>query len=169
MNGLMPMGRRSKSLMLFTALAAFWVESGAAQIAPKPAAAKPPAVKTAKPEPVAAPAALAGKPEQPAAAQVAPAPPPLPPAVWDPVSAQDLVYYIQQVGADGLNPADYDAAALTAAIQSRDPVAMSVVATERFNQLSSDLALGHVKRSARIAWYMVDNDLDAAKQDALLR
>jgi murein L,D-transpeptidase YcbB/YkuD len=155
--------------MLFTALAAFWVESGAAQNAPKPAATKPPAVKTAKPEPVATPAALAGKPEQPAAAQVAPAPPPLPPAVWDPVSAQDLVYYIQQVGADGLNPADYDPAGLTAAIQSRDPAAMSVVATERFNQLSSDLALGHVKRSARIAWFMEDKDLDAAKQDALLR
>jgi murein L,D-transpeptidase YcbB/YkuD len=89
--------------------------------------------------------------------------------MWDPVSAQDLVYYIQQVGGDGLNPADYDPAGLAAAIQARDPLAMSAAATDRFNRLSTDLALGHVKRSARIAWFMVDNDLDAAKQDALLR
>jgi murein L,D-transpeptidase YcbB/YkuD len=89
--------------------------------------------------------------------------------MWDPVSAQDLVYYIQQVGGDGLNPADYDPAGLVAAIQAGDPLAMSAAATDRFNRLSTDLALGHVKRSARIAWFMVDNDLDAAKQDALLR
>ena len=46
---------------------------------------------------------------------------------------------------------------------------MSAAATDRFNRLSSDLALGHVKRSARIAWFLVDNDLNAEKQDALLR
>jgi murein L,D-transpeptidase YcbB/YkuD len=104
-----------------------------------------------------------------AAAPEVPPPPPLPPVVWDPVSAQDLVYYIQQVGADGLNPTDYDPAGLEAAIHSGNPLAMSQAATARFNQLSSDLALGHVKRSARIAWFMADPDLDAAKQDALLR
>ena len=85
------------------------------------------------------------------------------------MSAQDLVYYIRQVSVDGLNPADYDPEGLTAAIATGNVAAISAAATERFNQLSSDLALGHVKRSARIAWYMVDNDLDAAKQDALLR
>jgi murein L,D-transpeptidase YcbB/YkuD len=95
--------------------------------------------------------------------------PPLPPAVWDPVSAQDLVYYIQQIGGEGLNPADYDAEGLAAAVASGDVAAMSVAATERFNRISSDLALGHVKRSARIAWYMADDDFGAEKQDALLR
>ena len=98
-----------------------------------------------------------------------PMPPPLPPVVWDPITAQDLVFYIQQMGVDGLNPADYDPAGLAAVIQSGDPLAMSAAATDRFNRVSSDLALGHVKRSARIAWYMADPDLDAAKQDALLR
>ena len=52
----------------------------------------------------------------------APAPILLPPPMWDAVSAQDLLYYIQQVGKDGLNPADYDPAGLAAAIQAGDPM-----------------------------------------------
>ena len=57
-----------------------------------------------------------------------------------------------------------------AAMPAAIPLRMSAEATERFNRLSSDLALGHVKRSARIDWFIVDDpDLDAAKQDALLR
>jgi murein L,D-transpeptidase YcbB/YkuD len=187
MNGLMPMGRRSKSLILFASLAALSIGSAAAP-APLPGPAKPaatqakpaatqakpsakPAANSAKPESAAAGAPLPGnpdfKPDQPSAAVLAP--PPLPPAIWDPVSAQDLVYYIQQIGADGLNPADYDPAGLTAAIQAGDPLAMSAAATDRFDRVSSDLALGHVRRAARIAWFMVDSDLDTAKQDALLR
>jgi murein L,D-transpeptidase YcbB/YkuD len=89
--------------------------------------------------------------------------------MWDPISAQDLVYYIQQIGAEGLDPGDYDPAGLVAAIQSRNPAMMSAAATERFNRISSDLALGHVDRKARTAWFVTDEDLDAAKQDALLR
>ena len=62
-----------------------------------------------------------------------------------------------------------DPAGLAAAIQAGDPVMMSQVATDRFNRLSSDLALGHVKKPARIDWWVADKDLDAVKQDALLR
>jgi murein L,D-transpeptidase YcbB/YkuD len=159
MNELKPMGRRSKSLMLFTALAAFSGAAALAQTAPP----KPATVPTPKPD-----AAVPGAPAV-AAQPVLPTPPPLPPVMWDPVSAQDLVYYIQQIGSEGLNPADYDAAGLTAAIQAGDPVALSAAATDRFNRVSSDLALGHVKKGGRIQWFVVDNDLDAAKQDALLR
>jgi L,D-transpeptidase YcbB len=181
MNGLMMVGKRSK-LLTFTALAGLTIGLTAAPSAaqmtlgavlakPAPASkpvANPPAKPAPKPESAAPGAPIPGNPDM-SSAQAVPVPPPLPPAVWDPVSAQDLVYYIRQVAADGLNPADYDPAGLEAAIQSRNPLAMSQAATERFNQLSSDLALGHVKRSARIAWFMVDPDLDAAKQDALLR
>ena len=106
-------------------------------------------------------------PAAPEAAQ--PAPPPLPPAVWDAVSAQDLLYYIQQIGREGLEPEDYDPAGLAAAIRSGDPIMMSQEATARFNLVSSDLALGHVKKAARLNWHVVDKDLDAARQDALLR
>jgi murein L,D-transpeptidase YcbB/YkuD len=102
-------------------------------------------------------------------ATLAPAPPPLPPAIWDAVSVQDLLYFIQQVGREGLEPADYDPAGLEAAMRTGNPALVSSEATARFNRLSSDLALGHVNKAARVAWHVVDKDLDAARQDALLR
>ena len=109
------------------------------------------------------------KADQPEAAQQTQVPAPLPPAIWDVASAQELLAYIKQIGGDGLNPADYDPQGLEAAIQSGNVAAMSAAATERFDLVSSDLALGHVKKPARIDWYLSDKDLDAAKQDALLR
>jgi len=88
---------------------------------------------------------------------------------WDVISAEDLLHYIQQVGADGLNPEDYDPEGLRTALAAGDPALLSAAATQRFDLLSSDLALGHVKKAARIDWYIVDKDLDSEKQDALLR
>ncbi|MEO7634129.1 MAG: L,D-transpeptidase family protein [Sphingomicrobium sp.] len=149
-----------RSFSLFT-LAAALGASALAQPAPRAAAPVPQG---------AAGAAVPGNPDlAPPAAQLVPLPPPLPPAMWNPINVQDLIYYIQQVGKDGLNPADYDPAGLAIALRSPDPRIYSREATDRFNRLSSDLALGHVKKGARIAWFVVDNDLDAAKQDTLLR
>jgi murein L,D-transpeptidase YcbB/YkuD len=185
MNGLVMMKRRWKILALATSaaliaplpaaaqavLAAAQAKPAAPAPAAKPPAPKPAAPKAPKPETAATGAPVPGNPDytpdqpEPVEAEAAP----LPPVAWDAVSAQDLVYYLQQVGADGLNPEDYDPAGLVAAIQSGDPAAMSRAATERFNLVSSDLALGHVKKPARIDWYLTDNDLDADKQDALLR
>ena len=95
--------------------------------------------------------------------------PPLPPAVWDIINAQDLLRYIQAIGKEGLNPADYDPEALAEAIQSGNIAAVSAVATDRFDRLSSDLAFGHVKKPARIDWWVADPDLSPARQDALMR
>ena len=53
-------------------------------------------------------------------------------------------------------------------MRSGDPMAMSQAATDRFNKLSSDLALGHVRGDARIGWHVVDNDLDDVRQRQLL-
>jgi murein L,D-transpeptidase YcbB/YkuD len=171
-----PMVRTLKCLILFTATATMPVVAAVAQVragapAAPPAAigqvARPPAARPpAAPQP-AAPAPGENAPAAPEAAQ--PAPPPLPPAVWDAVSAQDLLYYIQQIGREGLEPEDYDPAGLAAAIRSGDPMLMSQEATARFNLVSSDVALGHVKKAARLHWHVVDKDLDAARQDALLR
>jgi murein L,D-transpeptidase YcbB/YkuD len=173
---------RATHLMLFTAAVALLADSAAAQIRPmgippraapaKPAPA-PPAPKAA-PIPKATPeAAVPGNPDYAAddgqPAQAAPVPAPLPPAVWDLMSAQQLLTFIQGIGAEGLDPQDYDPQGLIAAIGSGNPLAMSAAATERFDLLSSDLALGHVKKPARTDWYLTDNDLNAEKQDALLR
>ena len=66
------------------------------------------------------------------------------------------------IGREGLSPLDYDPAGLDAAMRSGDPLAISQAATDRFNKLSSDLALGHVRGDARVNWHVKDNDLDAS-------
>jgi murein L,D-transpeptidase YcbB/YkuD len=178
-----PMKRRSSSLLLFSALAGITTSPVLAQIRPMGAAPPaanqprapvpiPPKAKPITPATKLGPdAPVPGNPDYKAdQAQVAlPPPPPLPPVVWDVPNALELLAYIQQVGGDGLNPADYDPAGLQSAIESGNPVLISPAATLRFDLLSSDLALGHVKKPARIDWWVVDNDLNAEKQDALLR
>jgi murein L,D-transpeptidase YcbB/YkuD len=164
----------AKSLMLFTAAAVMVAAPAAAQVAaPRAAAAQAPKPKPAPPAKGTPEAPVPGNPDfapdQPQGSEIAPTPAPLPPAVWDAVSAEDLLHYIQQIGVEGLNPDDYDPNGLKAAIAAGDPVAMSAAATQRFDLVSSDLALGHVKKPARVDWYLVDNDLNAEKQDALLR
>jgi murein L,D-transpeptidase YcbB/YkuD len=174
-----PMKRRSSSLLLFSALAGITASPALSQIRPlgvpsaqPPAASQPKVAAPARPKPAGADAPVPGNPDfkadQPAA-QAEPVPPPLPPAMWDVPSVLQLLAYIQQIEVEGLSPADYDPAGLQAALQTGDPVAISAAATERFNLVSSDLALGHVKRPARVDWWVVDPDLNAAKQDALLR
>jgi murein L,D-transpeptidase YcbB/YkuD len=170
-----PMGRRSSALLVFTAIAGIAVTPALSQIRPMGVPVPPPAASQPKPTavpPKTAPdAPVPGNPDFKAdqSQLQLPPPPPLPPAMWDAASAMQLLAYIQQIGVEGLNPGDYDPAGLQAALQSSDAVTLSAAATERFNLLSSDLALGHVKKPARIDWWVVDPDLNAAKQDALLR
>ena len=106
----------------------------------------------------------------PEAAQPAPPAelPPPPPPLWQPYQAQTLLNYIRQVGRDGLSPADYDPAAVEAGMRSGDPMQMSQAATDSFNKLASDLALGHVRGDARIDWHVVDNDIDPERRRQML-
>ena len=167
-------------LMLFSVLAGMGSAPIMAQVPQGPVQPRPyPVMQAPRPAPqppVSAPAQAVPQTQpqlppgaMPPAVQTTPAPAPLPPPLWDAVNAEDLLHYIQQVGAEGLNPADYDPDGLATAIRAGDYYLMSAAATQRFNQLSSDLALGHVKKPARIDWFVTDNDLNAEKQDALLR
>jgi L,D-transpeptidase YcbB len=101
-------------------------------------------------------------------AEAVPPPPPPPPPLWRPDQARALLNYIYNVGREGLNPADYDGDGLLAALASGDPALLAQAATDRFNKLSSDLALGHVRGDARVGWHVTDNDLDDVRQRALL-
>ncbi|MFC7536000.1 L,D-transpeptidase family protein [Sphingomonas sp. GCM10030256] len=126
-----------------------------------------PATTTADPL---APRPQAAAPAQPpgvAAPQAVPLPPP-PPPIWQPADAQDLLAAVRQVGSEGLDPRDYDPAALEAALRGADPMLLSRVATDTFNKLSRDFALGHVRGSARQQWFVVDKDLDDIRQRQLL-
>ena len=137
------------------------------------------ALAQAAPQP--APAAVLAPPQQPTPAPardpMAPLPPAdgtepaveeLPPPIWQVSDAQDLLVYIIGIGNEGLDPADYDPAGLNRAIRSGDPMAMSKVATELFNRVSSDLAFGHVRGEDRQAWHVVDKDLDDIRQRQML-
>jgi murein L,D-transpeptidase YcbB/YkuD len=149
------MSTRLKFCLKFSALATLPIAWASAQnAAPQ---VKPPAVP--------APAATATTP----AAEAAPEPVVLPPLLWHPRDAQELLAFIQQIGGEGLDPADYDPAGLTAALRSGNPVLLSQAASERFNLVSNDLALGHVPRKAREGWHIVDKDLDRERQYALMK
>lgn len=106
--------------------------------------------------------------QTPPAAQTETPPAPPPPPFWQIGQAQALLTYINAIGKEGLTPADYDPAGLVAALQSGDPLKVSAAATDRFNRLSSDLALGHVRGKDRIDWHVEDNDLSPERQRQLL-
>ena len=113
--------------------------------------------------------------QPPAAVQAPPpviVPPPpivLPPPMWDPRDAQALLFFIQGIGSEGLDPTDYDPAGLIAALRLGNPMLVSQAATDRFNLLSSDLAFGHVRGDDRQDWHIPDKDLDPARQALLLQ
>ena len=136
--------------------------SAGAQVVSAPAApvvAKPTPVK-----PGPSPESLGPLPDAPAPV----VPTPLPPPVWSVGDVQALQAYIDTVGSEGLDPRDYDALGLQRVLGGGDILAVSAAATDRFNKLSSDLALGHVRGDNRINWHVVDKDLDSVKQRALL-
>lgn len=159
---------RLNRITLFAATAAMPLGTLLAQApAVQPAT---PGVQAQTPAPVPAPSPSTASPDAaavPGAEPLAPLPPP-PPPVWQPEQARALLNYIYNIGREGLNPADYDADGLLAALASGDPAILAKEATDRFNLVSSDLALGHVRGEARVDWHVVDKDLDEARQRALL-
>ena len=92
----------------------------------------------------------------------------LPPPLWQADDAVQLLAAIRASAKEGLNPADYDPAGLDAALRSNNSVALSAAATDRFNKLASDYALGHVRREARVDWHVSDPDLSTTSRRALL-
>ena len=168
------MNVRFKSLLIFTALTApaglAIAQTGVPAVrppAPAPVAAQPQAVSG---QPVATqPVAQQPVPQAAPAPAVVPPPPPLPPAIWTMADANQLLLAILASAKEGLDPRDYDSAGLISAMQTNNPALISAAATDRFNRLSSDLALGHVRGKDRLAWHIVDPDLDNNRQDTILR
>jgi murein L,D-transpeptidase YcbB/YkuD len=104
---------------------------------------------------------------QPGAAQAL-NPQPEPPGNWRRDTAQELLRYVEQVGQEGLDPSDYGAERLRAALAGSDDAALSQVATPIFLRLVSDLSGGSVRGRSRVDWHMTDPTLDAAGQQRLL-
>jgi murein L,D-transpeptidase YcbB/YkuD len=95
-------------------------------------------------------------------------PQPEPPGNWRRDTAQELLLYVERVGQEGLDPADYGPDRLRAAIAGNNEGALSQVATPIFLRLVSDLSGGSVRGRSRVDWHMTDPTLDAAAQQRLL-
>ncbi len=160
----MKLGSTSRMMVAMLALTSgTWA---IAQVSPDPIAPLPPAggLPASQPTGSATPSAPVVPPVP------APPPPPvvLPPPFWPVADAQELLSVIGTVDSEGLSPSDYAPAALQSAIQSGDANRVAVAATDSFNRLSSDFAMGHVRGEDRIDWHVVDKDLGTDRQRALL-
>ena len=87
---------------------------------------------------------------------------------WNRQSAQELLTYVEHIGQEGLDPADYGADQLRSAIAGSDDAALTQVATPIFIRLVQDLSGGAVRGRARVDWHMTDVTLDPADQQRLL-
>jgi L,D-transpeptidase YcbB len=120
----------------------------------------PGAIQTAasaqtQPSPAAGPAPVAVTP-------AAPAP------LWRRDTAQELLRYVEAIGAEGIDPAIYNPDRLRAALAGSDDAALSEVASRTFVKLAADLSGGSVRGSSRVDWHMTNNGLDTPAQQALL-
>ncbi|TFI57388.1 L,D-transpeptidase [Sphingomonas parva] len=95
------------------------------------------------------------------------APAPVVAAEWKRKQAQELLAYVEAIGEEGLDPADYNPERLRQAIDAKDE-RLSAVATETFLKVASDLMFGHVRGAARIDWYVEDDSWNVYDQQALL-
>jgi murein L,D-transpeptidase YcbB/YkuD len=92
----------------------------------------------------------------------------LPPAIWQVAQAEELLGYVRGIGKEGLDPRDYGLSSLEVALRGRDQATISRAATETWNKVARDLALGHVRGAARVQWFVRDPDLPEGRTRELL-
>lgn len=80
---------------------------------------------------------------------------------WSLQNARDLLATIEYIGKEGLIPADYQPAALKAAIARGESDELDRVASKLFGWLIEDLRDGRTPMDARVQWFAVDPDRDA--------
>jgi murein L,D-transpeptidase YcbB/YkuD len=118
----------------------------------------------------ASPLAAQSLPQPSLPAPVAAPPAPAPVVVgghWNPRDAGDLLTFVEGIGAEGLDPADYGADALRQAIAGNDAT-LDATATQTFLKVAADLSFGHVRGDARVDWHVRDDTMTPAEQQALL-
>jgi len=79
---------------------------------------------------------------------------------WSLDNAKSLFAVIEGIGADGLNPADYNFIALGAAIDAGPSEELDEIASESFAFLVEDLRDGRTPMDARKQWFVFDPDAD---------
>ncbi|MEO7178863.1 MAG: L,D-transpeptidase family protein [Allosphingosinicella sp.] len=111
----------------------------------------------------------ASDPVDPQAAAPLPVPAPAPAiaADWSRKGAEQLLSYVQGVDEEGLDPGDYNPAALRDAIESKGD-GLDSVATSTFLKVAGDLMFGHVRGDSRVEWFVKDDSWNVYDQQALL-
>jgi hypothetical protein len=72
--------------------------------------------------------------------------------LWPRSDAEELLATIEGIGAEGLDPADYEASALRRELTLGNAVGWSGRATTAFNHLATDLSIGHLRDRRSVAW-----------------
>ena len=112
-------------------------------------------------------AAPPAQPAQPAVQVPVVTPAPVITAEWKRKHAQELLSYIEGIGEEGLDPADYNPGRLREAIAAKEGD-LSGIATETFLKVAGDLMFGHVRGAGRIDWHVQDDSWNVYDQQALL-
>ena len=79
---------------------------------------------------------------------------------WPVAEAATLLHVIEGIGAEGLDPGDYQPEALSAAIAGGPGSELDEIAATSFTWLVEDLRDGRSPMSARKQWFVVDPDAD---------
>ena len=79
---------------------------------------------------------------------------------WSLANASALVLVIENIGADGLDPADYGLLALNDAIAAGPSLGLDETASRSFAWLVEDLRDGRTPMDARKQWFVLDPDAD---------
>ncbi|MBX7528516.1 L,D-transpeptidase family protein [Qipengyuania vesicularis] len=79
---------------------------------------------------------------------------------WTIAQAELLLAFIPEMAAEGLNPSDYRADELAAAISAGEGEALNTLASEIFVWLVEDLRDGRTPMDSRRQWFVVDPDAD---------
>lgn len=88
---------------------------------------------------------------------------------WAPKQIEELIGFIEAIGAEGLNPQDYEAEALAQLAQVDGAgAAVNAQATKVFRWLVEDLRDGRTPMSERVQWFVVDPDRDHLRTRTLL-
>lgn len=121
--------------------------------APTPAPAPVPTVSSSP--------AVPGAGAAPAPTITAPVVIPEPVMSWTLSDAKALLSTVEYIGKEGLVPADYQPAALKAAIARGEGNDLDTLASRVFGWLIEDLRDGRTPMTARVQWFAVDPDQDA--------
>jgi murein L,D-transpeptidase YcbB/YkuD len=87
---------------------------------------------------------------------------------WTIANATKLVAVIEGIGAEGLDPADYDLQPLKVALASGPSEELDALASQSFVWLVEDLRDGRTPMDAREQWFVVDPDRDLLRTGDLL-